>query len=119
MKQSVISTSCELHGLMPSSFCTRDPQSLMPRTVTWRLLRGTTVQCDAPRMVMPLTSMLFPWIETTWGVGPLRHSQSEPSRMPRPAMRMLSPCASTPPLTTAPPARYSVWLLVTVILSAW
>ena len=54
MKQSVISTSWELHGLMPSSFCTRELQSFTLRTVTLRLFRGTMVQCDEPRMVMSL-----------------------------------------------------------------
>src|ERR1035437_8469313 len=48
MKQSVISTSCELHGLIPSSFCTREPHSFTFRTVTLRLARGTIVQCEEP-----------------------------------------------------------------------
>ncbi len=68
MKQSVISTSCELQGLMPSSFCTRELQSFTLRMVTCRLSRGTMVQCDEPRMVMPLTSTLVPWMPIVTGV---------------------------------------------------
>ena len=44
MKQSVISTSCELQGLIPSSFWTRELQIFTLRIVTRRLFRGTIVQ---------------------------------------------------------------------------
>ena len=74
MKQSVIRTSCELQGLMPSSFCTRELQSFTLRIVTCRLPRGTIVQCGEPRIVMPLSSTLVPWMPTCKQCGPLRHS---------------------------------------------
>ena len=38
---------------MPSSFCTRLLQSFTLRIVTFRLPRGTIVQCDDPRIVIP------------------------------------------------------------------
>jgi len=75
---------------MPSSFCTREPHSFTPRTVTFRLSRGTMVQCEAPRIVIPDTSTFVPWMEITCGVGPLSQGQSEPSRMRDPGRDSLS-----------------------------
>src|ERR1017187_8459819 len=43
MKESVISTSCELHGFIPSSFCTRPPHTFTFRTVSLRLARCPVV----------------------------------------------------------------------------
>lgn len=98
-----------LHKSMASSLSILEQQIFTLSTVTFLQFCVTNVQLGESLKITPSTERFSQFLKCAKHP-PTKRSDKSPLRMPRPRMVMFLPSATIFDFTTAPPAKYKVWL---------